>query len=219
MDSFYVMPVGSIYSRPEQASVGYLDIIEELPIAIKGMISSVETVSYIKGLSRAYDTSEEGQAAIAFAILEITIGKKTTTQLSAILSTELKLPNNKAQKMALEIEHDIFGPIKRELDMFLQQQKIKGASATNITAPTPLNPASTRQRTLYQPQNVLNLKELETAKKQNQITAKPRQPQLSPRPSTSTPTPNTAQKPTFPLPPRTQRVEPPASEDRPIHFE
>lgn len=163
MDSFHALPIGSIYAYEEKMSVGYLSIAQDLPVAIKGLIASTETASYIKGLSRTYDIPEDNQPAIAFAILEVAIDKKTFAQLPAILSTELQLPNDKAQKMAAEIEKDVFGPVRAELDEFLSRK-----AATQ--------PRDTAVRNSLQ--NVLNLKELPAKKPQASLPPRPVQKDL-----------------------------------------
>ncbi len=217
MDSFHVLPIGSIYAREEKTSIGYLDIVQNLPIVVKSMVSSVKTASYIKGIARTYDIPEEKQSLISFAILEIAIGKKTLAQLPAILSTELRLSNDKAQKMATEIEKDVFGPVKAELDEFIRVQRVKGSSIAGklgTTTPTPSNSPSGRGGGTYAPQNVLNLKELPARKPSPQLTPKPVQKDFPVRPAQKptlpAPHPNplperergTTPKPRFPLPPK-----------------
>src|SRR3989344_6061400 len=212
MDSFHILPIGSIYSREEKASIGYLDIVQNLPLSLRGMTASTETASYIKGLSRTYDIPEEKQPSIAFAILELSIGKKTFDQIPAVFSTELGLSPDKAQKMASEIEKDIFGPVKRELDEFLQGQK---GTRTTVPAPTLRLAPLAQGKPPTSPQNLLDLKEITAAKKQEQLAAKPQQRSLPPRTNPSplpagrqaSPLPEqergTAPVPKFPLPPRT----------------
>ncbi len=170
MDSFHILPVGSIYAREESASLGYLDIIQNLSPEIKNMISSEETGSYIKGIARSYDVSEENQPNIAFAILEIAIGKKTIAQLPSILSTELQLPIDTAQKMATEIEHDVLAPIKTELSDQSSQQK-----GSSVPSRTTAQAASSGMK------NVLNLKEIAAKPPQTQLPPKQIQPSLPPR--------------------------------------
>lgn len=172
MDSFHTLPIGSIYAREEAASIGYLDIVQDLSPKIKEMISSEKTGSYIKGIARSYDVSEDNQPDIAFAILEIAIGKKTIVQLPSILSTELQLPIDTAQKMASEIEHDVFGPIKADLSGLPSQQK-----GSSVPSRTTAQAASSGMK------NVLNLKEIAAKPAQGQLPPKPAQPSLPPRPS------------------------------------
>lgn len=211
MDSFYVLPVGSIYARPEEETSGYLDIIQELPVTIKGMISSTETASYIKGLARTYDIPEESQPSIAFAILEVAMGKKIFAQLPAIISTELQLPTDKAQKMSSEIERDIFHPIKKELDSFLQQ-KVSKNSNTSKSSIVMSRPSAQTRKGATQPQNVLNLKEITARPKQEQLRTRSPQLSLPPQPPSKLPH-------RLPLPPRPVKPpKPPVSPITPLHF-
>jgi hypothetical protein len=188
MDSFHTMPIGSIYARENISTMDYLDIAQSLPDDVKGMLASVSTASYLRGLARSYDITEGKIPSIAFAVLEISIGKKTFAQLPAILSTELKLPNDKAQTMAAEIEKDVFASIRSKLDSFLRDQKVKSTSVTSKIPPTTI-----KARPI---QNVLNLKE------------------LPPKPSSKTlpPAPKT-EHPKFPLPPKR-----PQPSTQPIRF-
>lgn len=214
MDSFHLLPVGSIYSREEHASLGYLDIIQNIPLPIKDMISSTETASYVRGLGRTYGIPEESQASISFAILEIAIGKKPFAQLSKTLSSELQLPNNEAQNMASEIERDIFGPIKRELSEFLRESR--QSTGTNSIRLTPLTPSK--------PQNVLDLKELALPKRQPQLPIKQPQRSLPSRTNGAIPVPNklpaapsVTPKPSLPPRPATPPKRP-SSPIKPISF-
>lgn len=175
MNTYYLRPIGSMYSRPQEKTVGYIDLIGRLPPKIKNVLISSTIGSYIKGLGASYNIPQELQPNIAFAILELFIGKKTFTQLPAVLSTELTLPNDKAQKMALEIEQDVFGSIKVELDEFLRKQK---ASANSITSKIGMvSPKASAPI-----KNVLNLKELTPPKSAKQL---PPRPPRFPLPPTS----------------------------------
>lgn len=219
MDSYYFMPIGSIYSRPESKSIGYLDIISNLPQAIKNLIISPKTSSYVRGLSKSYDIPEDQAPFIAFAILEIAIGKKAFAQLPAILSTELQLPNDKAQKMAAEIEKDVFGPVRTELDEFLREQKKRSESIVgkltsntqNISGPTSPGGYEGRSRrgNGSQLQNILNLKELPAKKPQASLPPRPVQKDLPTRPSLA-PHP-------YPLPEQ-ERGTTPKPPNKPIRF-
>lgn len=110
-------------------------------------------------------------------MVQIFVGEKNFAQLPAMLSTELQLPNDKAQKMAAEIEKDVFGPVRGELDEFLRTQKQgKGSIALRL-------PSVAQGKERNSLQNVLNLKELSPKKPQTQLPGRSAQKDLPIRPS------------------------------------
>lgn len=172
---YQCVPIGSLSLLPEQERLGYIDLFYTAPPSLNLLLSSPDTGSYVRGIAKTYDIPEDQSPKIAQCIFFITVGKRKIGELSTMLSAELGLPNDIAQKISSEIEKDVFGPIKNELDTFvISQRKAHETVKKNPTS----NP---------QPQNVLNLKEIGTSKKQNQLPPKP----LTPR---------------FPLPTKTTAV-------------
>ncbi len=197
-------PIGSLIIKSSEEAEGYTHRMEGMPPVLTKIIFSPNTGAYVRGLSRTYNISEEFQPYIAFAILEITVGEKTFAQLATILSSVLQLPSDEAQKMAIEIEHDIFGPVKNELQNFLNSKKI----SSTPTAPT------VQKKGIVSPgaqvQNLLDLKEIAAAKRQELLAAKPQQLLLSKEKRDETRKPKTLMAP--PQIPRSsgeERVEPP----------
>lgn len=216
--SFQSVPVGSISFIPEEDRMKYILLYEKVPQNIQSVLSSPDTGSYILGLARSYDIIEDQSPLIGFAILRVAVGEKPSTQLSTLLSTELNLPSEQAQKMALEIKHDIFAPVQDELDSFLASQKT--SPNTVVTTAKQDKPHPTSPSGLRGARNVLDLKEITAAKKQEQLAAKPQTPLLTkersgevrktilpPRPSTSPAyrQASSGQVPKFPLPPLPRR--------------
>jgi len=124
-----------------------LEEIEQLPPAVMKVMSAAETGAYIRGLIKSAGLPAEKTAPVAFNVLRVALGRKTLEQLPSLISTEAGLPNDKAQKMAREIEEDLLGPVKEELTKFWAQQKNKPAREAGTRA----EEAGAR--------NVLNLKE------------------------------------------------------------
>lgn len=170
--NFTTIPANSFLILPEANRASYIEAVIPLPIKIRDVLYSTDTGAFVRGIAKTYDVSPETAPKIAFAILEIAIGKKTIAQLPSILSTELQLPIDTAQKMASEIEHDVFGPIKADLSGLPSQQK--GSSIPSRT---------TAQAVSSGMKNVLNLKEISARPAQEQLPPKPAQPSLPPRPS------------------------------------
>lgn len=186
------VPVGAIQTLEESKRGFYIAKSLETPKKVQDILFSNETSAFVRGLVKSYDIDINLSPKIALAILFIAIGEKTLAQLPAILSTELKLPNDKAQKMAVEIEKDVFGPVRGELEEFLRQQ-------SNPPRKVPSSAGTTGIR------NVLNLKELPARKPQ---TALPTTPHPRPLPEQE----RGATKPQaskFPLPPKRSSPLPP----------
>lgn len=178
----------------------YLQSIFGAPTKIKSIFFAPETTSYVVGFLKSHDISLDYINILSLSIVRILAGDKSFVQLPGMLATELKLPNDKAQKMAAEIEKDLFGPVRQELDEFIRKQKVKGGSMVNkssgaspISKPHPTSPFD-RSSGLRGARNLLNLKELNAPKRPGQLPPKPASSVfLADKPQ---PTP-----PKFPLPP------------------
>ncbi|MFH1353860.1 MAG: hypothetical protein ABIH36_01105 [bacterium] len=139
-------PLGSVLTRPPLEQDQLIEKSFTLPRPVKSLFNAERTGAYIIGLAKAYRLSTDQAHSIALMILTVGLGEKTLAQLASLLSTELKLSNDKAQKMAREIEEDLFGPVMKELEEYWQRQK-SGPPAPEASA------GETGAR------NVLNLKE------------------------------------------------------------
>jgi hypothetical protein len=135
-------PIGSLMDIPKDTSEKYFTFIFLTPSNIQSLLISARTGAFIRGLAKTYNIPIEKAPKIAFAVLQIALGEKTLAQLGSLLSTELPAPNDVAQKIANEIEKELFAPIALELNQYLAKKK----QAT--LASRPMGGAS----------NVLNLK-------------------------------------------------------------
>jgi len=142
-------PLGAVLTRPSTEQDRLIERSFTLPRSVKNLFISERTGAYIIGLAKAYELSTDHAPVIAFIVLRVGFGDNILAQLPSLLSTELKLPNDKAQKMAREIEEDLFGPVRKELEEYWRK-----------------NPPSSRQSGTLARQgseggvrNVLNLKE------------------------------------------------------------
>lgn len=197
------VPVNSLLTLPPEAREGILLGIFRLPKKVQDILFSEDTGAYTRGLAKSYDVDINFSPNIALAILFIAIGEKSLVQLPAILSTELKLPNDKAHKMATEIEKDVFGPVRGELDEFLRKQKAQSGSMASMLGSVATAGQVHRRASTYAPQNVLNLKELPArpAQKDFPVRTVPRKPMLPALPGRQ------ASSPKFPLPPLPRRSD------------
>jgi len=127
---------------PEPESSQLFDAIGKLPDQLRPLIAAPRTAAYIRGLAKNYSIPEDQIKYISYAILVVTVGEKTVANLPAILSTRLKIPNDKAQKMATEIERELFAPVALILNQYRTQRKkidpnsmssrAQGGGASNI---------------------------------------------------------------------------------------
>lgn len=123
LDKFQTIPAGSLLTLSERESDPYFNKIAVMPARLKGLMTSINTGAFIRGLATAYQIPSEKASSIAVQIVQIAVGENTLAQLPSLLSTKLKLPNDKAQKMAKEIEEDLLKPVRKELEEFWDKQK------------------------------------------------------------------------------------------------
>lgn len=117
-------PLGSVLTRPLIEQDRLVERSFTLPRSVKNLFVSERTGAYIIGLAKAYELSTDHAPVIAFIVLRVGFGDKTLAHLPSLLSTELKLPNDKAQAMAREIEEDLFGPVRKELEEYWRKSKV-----------------------------------------------------------------------------------------------
>lgn len=141
---FDTVPACSVIQRPEQERLSYIESLQRVPIKLREFLGSPRTGAYIRGLTKTFDVPLEKAPTIAFAVLRVAVGEKPLGQLGGILSAELPLPNDKAQKIAQEIEKELFGPVMLEFNKYLAGRR---ASKPGVL-----------QKIQVPPQNVLNLK-------------------------------------------------------------
>lgn len=192
--------IESLTSCAEEERLRYLQLLFQVPEKVRTLIFARETPSFIKGLLRSYDVPGSNIDAVSLSIIRVFVGEKSLAQLPAILSTELKLPNDKAQKMAAEIEKDVFWPVKVELDEFLRQQKAKAGSIAGKLSATPQTPSRSpsyegeKTRPAPRIQNVLNLKEINAPKRPTALPGRPVQKDFPVRTKTTYLTPASPSK-------------------------
>lgn len=126
-----LIPLSSLVNRPQDEE-RFLTQLSYLPSELKKIVGSTKTAIYITGLLKNYTLPPEKGGALAFIILEIAFAEKTMAQLSSIISTELQLPSDRAQKMASEIERDLFAPIILEYNQFVASKK--NQTGTSVTS-------------------------------------------------------------------------------------
>lgn len=122
---FESTPFGSLLGLETARRKKYVGQIIALPTKIRSIIDSLQTGSFVRGLVKQFRLQGSQVSQIAFAVLRVAVGEIELAKLGAVLSSELKLPNDKAQAMAKEIESELFSPVMLELNQFLEKRKMK----------------------------------------------------------------------------------------------
>lgn len=139
--NFEATPFGSLAMISREKRSRYFPQLGALPKSIKDIVHDMNTAGFLRGLTKQFKVAVEQVPQIAFVVLRVAVGEIELAKLGATLSSELKLPNDKAQGMAKEIEKELFAPVMKELGEFLETRKQKSenrssqakqAGATNV---------------------------------------------------------------------------------------
>lgn len=188
MSRLQYLPIGSLVGRAQQEREQYVAAAYAAPKAVQPILFRPRTSAFVTGLVRTHNLKEAQGDSVAFLILRVGVGELALSQLGAALSSEAQLANDEAQKIATEIERDLFAPVAIELNRY-HTEKQQGAQKPKATA----NPAAAGA------DNVLNLK-----RKPSQPAA-PRPPKKPTTPPTPPSSPTTPKKPSPPAPPTLPR--------------
>lgn len=129
---FTSYPIGSLLERPAPERTSYMEKIGQLPSPLQDILYSWQTGAYLRGLTKTHNLPLEQATSLAFIVTQISLGEKTLAQLASMLSTQLRVANDKAQQIAKEIERDLFAPLMLELNNYLLQKKKTAASPPNV---------------------------------------------------------------------------------------
>lgn len=121
--SFEATPFGSLGTISRDERRRYLTQLGKLPTHIKDVVYNLGTASFLRGLTKQLKMPVDQAPQLAFAVLRVAVGEIELAKLGATLSSELKLPNDKAQAIAKEIEKELFTPVMMELNEWLERQK------------------------------------------------------------------------------------------------
>lgn len=126
-----------------------------MPEKIRAVLMSSGSGAFVRGLTRQYALPVERSVSVARLTIRVAVGEVPFEKLGGVLAVNLKLAPDQARKMAEEIQNDLFGPVRVELEQYWQQksrggQKVSPAPSTAYLPPAPSVGAN----------NVLNLKEI-----------------------------------------------------------
>ncbi|MBI3255999.1 MAG: hypothetical protein HYZ63_03440 [Candidatus Andersenbacteria bacterium] len=179
---FESQPNGSLLTISELDRLPYIEGIVAMPASVHKIISSSATGSYIRGLAKTFNLPPTAASQIALQVLAVATGLKRLADLAGLLSSVLKIANDKAQAIATDIEKELFAPVMLDFNKYLQTRK--------TAAPQPTGGAM----------NVLNLKKPPSLPTQP---SKPFRPTFSPAPKSGPVLGSlgTSSRPTLPKPP------------------
>ncbi len=132
--SLLTIPSASFLIRPESEDRQYTKAMRILSGSLKKMLSDDKTGAYIRGLAKSFNISDDNVPPISFTVLRVGVGELPLAKVAATLSSELKIPNDAAQKMAAELEHDLFAPVAVELNQYLASRKQEQTASSGTTA-------------------------------------------------------------------------------------
>jgi hypothetical protein len=106
---------------------------------VRKLVLSQESIPFLRGLARTHNVPDDKVPKLALGVLYVALGEWPLSNLAAGLSSTMGIPNDVAQKVAAEIEKELFAPIMLEFNKFLEKQrqpkaeeKAKQAGATNV---------------------------------------------------------------------------------------
>lgn len=140
IDQYKRTPFGSNLLLPPEQREELLEAFFILPPAVKQMVISFKTAAYLQGAMRSYDLPDDQTPKLSLIVFRVALGLKPLGQLPVLISSELGVPNDRAQALATEIERDLFAPIMMEYNNYVTARKAaptKSAAASG--APNVLN--------------------------------------------------------------------------------
>ncbi len=144
-------PTSSLLRFKREERLPYITKLVGAPENIQKFLTNPSTGAYIRGLAKTYNLSTDQTSRVAFIVLKIGIGEEPLAKLGPLLSSELQIPNDKAQQIAQEIERDLLEPVRDDIMNIARQQR---QTQTGIAS----HGAEQIKRQLGNPQNILDLK-------------------------------------------------------------
>lgn len=129
---YTTVPIGSLVLHDLAEADRYMNFLSALTPGLVNIVMSDTVGAFLRGLAKEFGLPNENVPQLAFAVLRVAVGEIELPKLGATLSSELKLPNDKAQAMAKEIEKELFSPVMLELNQWLEKQK--QATSTKASA-------------------------------------------------------------------------------------
>lgn len=126
---FSSVPVGSLSRLSKTQRDNYIDQVVSLPTNVRKMMFSPATGAFIRGVAKAYNLPLEQSPEIAFAALQVALGDKPLSRLAHDLAIKLNIAVDTADKVAREIEKELFAPIALEFNQHLKSKRPSSSPA------------------------------------------------------------------------------------------
>ena len=133
-DIFQSSPIGSLAFLDDASREQYAIMALKTAPALQELIFSARTASYINGVLKTHNVPGNKASALAFIVLRVCVGEVHLSKLAASISSELGLAADVSEKMAREIEHDLFAPVAGELSQYLASKKQQQATSASAAA-------------------------------------------------------------------------------------
>lgn len=129
IENYKTTPIGSLLIRERAEELQYINELPNLPPGLSRIVLSPKTGSFIKGLGKTHNLIQETIPHLAFLVLQVCFGEKTTVDLPNEVALIASISKEKAQLVAQEIERELFAPVMLELNEYAQKKK-------SVTLPT-----------------------------------------------------------------------------------
>lgn len=127
---FESQPNGSLLTINELERPPYIKGLVAMPVSVHKMVSSPATGSYIRGLTKTFNLPPMAGPQIALQVLAVATGLKRLADLAGLLSSVLKIANDKAQAIASDIEKELFAPVMLDYNKYLHSRKTSAPQQT-----------------------------------------------------------------------------------------
>lgn len=156
-EGFTSIPIGSLTVLvPVEEQELYVNSAMQAPGNLRDLIFAERTGAYVRGLVRTYNLDRALTPQLAFTVLRVATGMIRLNQLIGELAQRLSIDQNAAEKLALEIERDLFAPVALELNQYV---KAIGQQTVSAQAPTTVPSTPSRRPEMKGMKNVLDLKD------------------------------------------------------------
>jgi len=120
MDPIFSIPIHStIKTVDEEKRLHYLRQALTAPVDIRRLVFSPRTGAYIRGLTKEMRVPEEQTAQVAFLVLQVVLKEIAPQDLAPEITRQLGVNTQVAQRIAADIEKELFAPTHAEDDLGL----------------------------------------------------------------------------------------------------
>jgi hypothetical protein len=115
LDTFMTTPFGGMLTLPEVKQNELLELFFQTPASVRKVLASSRTGAYLRGVTKTFNLSLDVTPRLALTVFRIGVGLLPLPQLASVLASDLSVAPQVAQKIALELERELFAPIMLDL--------------------------------------------------------------------------------------------------------